>query len=884
MTDIFLMIANMSISAGWIILGLLLLRIPLRKAPKWIWVALWGIVAVRLVCPFSIESVLSLIPSAETISPEIMVEASPTINTGIPVINEAVNPIIIGTFSPAPMASANPLQIFIPIASGIWLLGVGIMLLYTAITYICLRRKVCTAVRLRDSVYQCETVVSPFVLGIIKPTIYLSFSMDAQDMEYVIAHENAHIRRKDHLWKPFGFLLLALHWFNPLMWLGYVLLCRDIELACDEKVIKELSGQQKADYSQALLKCSVNRRSIAACPLAFGEVGVENRVKSVLKYKKPAFWIVLVAILVSIAAAVCFLTDPVTDKKEDWYSKIQKERIHTYSLVEDEKAGQTVKKLVVTEKASGREIQTIYFDENEWSIEEPLYIDITFDGNADIVVPHQQASSGIFYLGYIWDGEAGQYVHAPTLEELPNIALDTENGMILCHRTADKITGYSMYKYNTGTKDFAVARNLGWEPEGNSLSIRVTESAYTETGEREVVQQFSAKTADGLFPDRTDSQMSPYYSEGSVWDLDGEKWNATIAGQSMLLTEEASVLLRVLNSEKAFISESGEYVYLKDYELIANREMKAVPEKFALVDFDGDGKDELIAYVTPEFGAYLVFRIDKNKVYGFEFGVREITDLKADGSFIASEGAAIFTYYTLSFEKGKYIFRELAYYNGTDGVGTYRIDGKTVAPEEMYTYNEKFRGKTSAAWVEYGNSKTEDYKNLYQSFLSGEITAWQDGKDRTLISYFHASNFEDTDFSYTYCDMTGDGIPELCVRNFATYIFTIRDGQVHHWCTDSNVYSELLNNGAFLYERHGGAPTHINYEYYVLDANANETFRVTFSWWDGKNIEQGKEYPDVYIFNDQEVTKEEYEAKTRQYLEIGKDRIVWYDKDGNIRG
>ena len=317
MSEFFLTIINMSISASWIVLAVLLLRLLLKKAPKWITVLLWGIVAVRLICPFTIESVMSLIPSAETISPEIMMDATPEINSGIPVFNNFVNPVISESFAPDPVTSANPLQILIPVLSIVWLVGIAGMLLYTAISYFRVKRKIGTAVLLRDNVFQSENVVSPFVLGIVNPKIYLPFNMNEQDMSHVIAHEQAHIRRKDHWWKPFGFLLLTIHWFNPLMWLGYVLLCRDIELACDEKVVKELNAEQKADYSQALLTCSVNRRMIAACPLAFGEVGVKNRVKSVLNYKKPAFWIIAIAIVASIVVAVCFLTNPSTNTLEN---------------------------------------------------------------------------------------------------------------------------------------------------------------------------------------------------------------------------------------------------------------------------------------------------------------------------------------------------------------------------------------------------------------------------------------------------------------------------------------------------------------------------------------------------------------------------------------
>ena len=311
MSELFLKIVNMSISASWVVIAVLTLRFCLKKAPKWVNVLLWGIVAVRMVFPFSIESVLSLIPSAETISPSIMMEQSPSVQTGAPALNHVINPVISGSFTPAPGASANPLQIWIPVLAGIWLFGIAALFLYSAVSYWRLRRKVCEAVILRGNIYQSEKVCSPFVLGIIRPKIYLPYHMDSREMDHVIAHEQTHIRRKDHWWKPLGFLLLTIHWFNPLMWLSYILLCRDIELACDEKVIRKMSNEQRADYTQALVACSVDRRLITACPLAFGEIGVKERVKSVMNYKKPAFWIVLASVIVCAVIAVCFLTNPI---------------------------------------------------------------------------------------------------------------------------------------------------------------------------------------------------------------------------------------------------------------------------------------------------------------------------------------------------------------------------------------------------------------------------------------------------------------------------------------------------------------------------------------------------------------------------------------------
>lgn len=316
MSEFFLNIVNMSISASWIVLAVLLLRLLLKKAPKWINGILWGIVGLRLIMPFSFESIFSLIPSSETISkaPD---SPRPHFESGVTIIDNQVNDYLGEHYYEGVTRPTGHFADITTILAIVWIVGIVLLLAYTIISYSRVKNKIGTAVLLRDNIYQSENVVSPFVLGIIKPKIYLPFNMNVQDIEHVIAHEQAHINRKDHWWKPLGFLILTLHWFNPLMWLGYVLLCRDIELACDEKVIKELNTEQKADYSQALLTCSVNRRMIAACPIAFGEVGVKSRVKSVLNYKKPTFWIVMTAIVASVVVAVCFLTNPRTTIDDD---------------------------------------------------------------------------------------------------------------------------------------------------------------------------------------------------------------------------------------------------------------------------------------------------------------------------------------------------------------------------------------------------------------------------------------------------------------------------------------------------------------------------------------------------------------------------------------
>lgn len=318
----FSLILNMSIAASWVVLAVIVLRFLLRKIPKWIHVALWGIVAVRLVFPFSIESAFSLIPSAQTVPQEILKYEGAQLEDSAH-LDVITNPIFSSEVSVELGQTVDRVQVELVNMTSIWFLGIAIMILYTIISYWNLHRKVETAVLYKDNIFQSEYVSSPFVLGVIKPKIYLPFHMNEQDMQHVIAHEKAHMKRKDHWWKPFGFMLLTIHWFNPLMWVAYVLFCRDMELACDEKVVKEWNAEQRADYSQALLICSVNRHRIAACPLAFGEIGVKDRVKSVLHYKKPAFWVGTVGIVISIIFAACFLTNPM-DASESIINKVLK--------------------------------------------------------------------------------------------------------------------------------------------------------------------------------------------------------------------------------------------------------------------------------------------------------------------------------------------------------------------------------------------------------------------------------------------------------------------------------------------------------------------------------------------------------------------------------
>lgn len=315
MAEVFQKALNMGIAASWLILAVVVLRFVLKKAPKRFRLMLWAIVGLRLVLPWSFKSALSLIPSAETLPQGIMLERTPELNTGITALNNAINPGFTQAFMPETGSSANPLQVLLPIASALWLAVSVLMLLWALLSYMRLRHSVAEAVRVEGNVYECEKVASPFVLGLFRPRIYLPLGLSDGARTQVLAHEQAHIARGDHVIKPLGWLILSAHWYNPLVWLAYALFCRDIELACDERVIRSMPAAGRADYSQALLDLSRPRHSVGACPLAFGEASVKGRVKSVLSYKKPAFWLVVLAIVVCIGAAVCFLTDP--KAKED---------------------------------------------------------------------------------------------------------------------------------------------------------------------------------------------------------------------------------------------------------------------------------------------------------------------------------------------------------------------------------------------------------------------------------------------------------------------------------------------------------------------------------------------------------------------------------------
>lgn len=363
MVNVFLHLLNMSFTAGILVVAVVLLRAAFFKAPRWIHCLLWALVAVRLLCPFAIESDFSLMPSAATVPmsvaestpeppatqsvvPDAPVQSTPVVDTtvedtpvvdtpieGTPIVDTPVGdtplvdtPIVnaptetpstdVVVSTPDTQSAANPWQTVLSVASWVWLAGMVAMATYAVFTTLRLRRQVGEAAHLRDNLWQCDHLRSPFILGVFRPRIYLPSDLSGTARDSVVAHEQAHLRRHDHWWKPLGFLLLTVYWFNPLMWMAYILLCRDIEAACDERVVRDMNAASRRSYSEALLRCSAPRRLVSACPLAFGETSVKSRIKSVLSYKKPTVWIIVVALLVSTVAGVCLLTNPKSDKTD----------------------------------------------------------------------------------------------------------------------------------------------------------------------------------------------------------------------------------------------------------------------------------------------------------------------------------------------------------------------------------------------------------------------------------------------------------------------------------------------------------------------------------------------------------------------------------------
>lgn len=310
MSAVFLQVLNMSLTASYVILFVLAARLLLKKAPKIFSYALWGIVLFRLICPFSFESLFSLLLiNPEPIPSNITYAELPQINTGIDLFDSAVNPIL-SAQTAAQGASINPMQIWISIGQWAWFAGITVLLIYSIISLLCLRSKLIGAVKWQDNIYLADHIESPFVMGLLRPKIYLPSTLSEQEHEYIILHEQTHIKRLDHIVKIVAFLVLTVHWFNPLVWMAFFLCVKDMEMSCDESVMKGMDTDIRREYSASLLSLATGRKIVAGIPLAFGEGDTKSRIKNVMNYKKPTFWIVIVALVAVLAVCIGLAVNP----------------------------------------------------------------------------------------------------------------------------------------------------------------------------------------------------------------------------------------------------------------------------------------------------------------------------------------------------------------------------------------------------------------------------------------------------------------------------------------------------------------------------------------------------------------------------------------------
>lgn len=544
MAAVFLKLLNLSISASWLVLAVLALRLVLRRAPKWVNVLLWGMVALRLMLPFSIESALSLIPSAETLSPEVVrFDPAPTITSGVEFIDNAVNPSLSESFAAAPLASVNPLYVWTYLAGWVWLIGLGVMLLYALVSYLRLRRRVSVSLCVQENIYLCDAISSPFILGVVKPRIYLPSSLDEVQRQNVLSHERAHLARHDHWWKPLGFALLAVYWFNPVLWLAYALLCRDIELACDERVIRTMDESAVKTYSTVLLACSMPRKAVITCPLAFGEVGVKERVRNALHYKKPAFWVVAASVAVCVVVAVCFLTNPERATMK-WAKSLRVEdvaRIELFVMPQaidkqyrDLDAEEIAEAVALINKSSGRYVRSAELLDGGSTT---LYVTTT-DG-----VRHTVVNNGNVYLHIDGDAYRNFHIAWPYIEGNAPLPEDffEESG----EARGEPAEG-EMKSLTEPTLSLTLTVPAAWEDIAE-LSAYDKGTAYLGYGI--MLFHLSEKNALAAYPDG---------AMGSVWWLAAMSWDnfKELRGYDALPVPE------ILGIAEYVLGADDEYVYL----------------------------------------------------------------------------------------------------------------------------------------------------------------------------------------------------------------------------------------------------------------------------------------------------------------------------------
>ncbi len=798
MGDLFLKLLNMCINASWLVLAVVVLRLLLKKAPKWINCLLWGLVALRLVMPFSLESILSLIPSTEPIPQDIAISQTPTINTGIPIINNSVNPIITETFTPQIGASVNPLQIVIYIASIIWVIGVAAMLIYGILSYALLYKKVRVSLLFRDNIYYCDNIDSPFILGIIKPKIYMPSGISEQQINYVIQHENAHLKRRDHFWKPLGFLLLTVYWFNPCLWVAYILLCRDIEKACDEKVIKNMDISDIKGYSAALLSCGANRKMIMACPVAFGEVGVKERINSILNYKKPAFWVVIVALVTSIAVAVCFLTNP---KKNADLSFLPLE--FTFSSG----AGAWHTTLTVNPDGS--------------------FTGIYNDSDAAIGEDYPNGTKFICeFSGKFKDiTKINDYTYSLTLKKLQAKHEEgeewIEDGIKYIASSPYGIQGgdeFLLYTPQTPVSELS-EEFLSWYNSDQKLkeklscyailNIATNEGFFTES----VVDESATAAQNSYY-----GLINGLYTQNREFnyafkDIDG---NGT---EELLVKSNTLITIYTYEDE---IKQIGSHDFLTGSLRMFSSESKEYPGIFY---FTVGGSCEHYSYLTIENNEIATKKLAEDHYADEELGYPKRTwvNISKDAEII---------------KEAKYL------YDNNKDIEFLKFEPSTVSN------NNSVRFENDS--VEYTAI------NAYNQFLSGNISAKNLSDKKNYEDLFYISDLENLNLErgidrYTFYDLNGDNIPEMITDAYCLQVFAYKDGEVvmiYETPAAQSSNTSILKNGKIHWSL---TTTGTTYIFASIDRDLNVTVDEYF---DGKTPQEGDQ--EIYYYNNKEITESEF--------------------------
>jgi len=560
--DLFITVVNMSITASCVAIGVILVRLLLKKAPKIFSYVLWAPVLFRLVCPFSFNSEFSFFNlinlnvkqgsgAYEFVPQNIGMIQTPAIRSAIGGINSAVNASLPAA---VPAASVNPIQIWIDVFSLIWIFGVIALLIYSIVSYVKIKGKLQTATRVDGNVFETDAIGTAFVCGFIRPKIYVPANVGDASLSYILEHERTHIRRKDYLIKPIAFLLLILHWFNPLMWLCFALMSRDMEMSCDESVLRKLGDGAKGGYSSSLLSLAVKRKGLlAANPLAFGESHVKTRIKNILNFKKPAFWVIVVAVAAVCAAAIAFATNPpkggtiseedkrkLADVVSEYYLNADPANKGTLKIYNIKKFGSSY--LVLTQKyrGEGESFSVLFLTDSGFNIVAKAPGDIPISPCFSANVVKYQGKSIVYgnFKNKKWNPQTDLVVDV----QIDFIKITFEDGTYIREQVSmDK--GYIVV-----VDTLSDIRNIEvYNSKGELQSDLINESACSEYDFMDVIDEESSDKITSLIEDKLAAIMSsPKNSSNSQDYIDAHQaeYNAILA----LDTQALPYLIEILKS------------------------------------------------------------------------------------------------------------------------------------------------------------------------------------------------------------------------------------------------------------------------------------------------------------------------------------------------